>query len=266
MNMKKSDPHAGDREIRTTFGRIFMCGLAFCLLFSAIPAGVAASEAISFPDANLEAVVRDELGISEGDITDGDMTALRVLDADDKKISDLSGLEHAVNLRDLDLESNQVSDLGPLANLTSLWKLDLESNQVSDLGPLANLTALRDLDLEDNQVSDLGPLANLTNLRNLDLEDNQVSDLGPLANLTSLRELGLESNQVSDLGPLTNLTRLKKVDLEDNQVSDLSPLVDSELGRGVSVKLSHNDLDLSSGSATTRDIEVLKERGVDVRY
>jgi len=198
--MKKSDPHAGDREIRTTFGRIFMCGLAFCLLFSAIPAGVAASEAISFPDANLEAVVRDELGISEGDITDEDMTALRVLDADDKKISDLSGLEHAVNLRDLDLESNQVSDLGPLANLTSLWKLDLESNQVSDLGPLANLT------------------------------------------------------------------RLKKVDLEDNQVSDLSPLVDSELGRGVSVKLSHNDLDLSSGSATTRDIEVLKERGVDVRY
>lgn len=178
MNMKKSDPHAVDRGIRTTFGRIFMCGLAFCLLLSAIPAGVAASEVISLPDANLEAVVRDELGISGGDITDDDMAALHVLDADEKKISDLSGLEYAVNLRDLDLE--------------------------------------------DNQVSDLGPLANLTNLRNLDLEDNPVSDL--------------------------------------------SPLVDSELGRGVSVKVSHNDLDLSSGSATTRDIEALEERGMNVSY
>ena len=200
MNMKKSDPHAVDRGIRTTFGRIFMCGLAFCLLLSAIPAGVAASEVISLPDANLEAVVRDELGISGGDITDDDMAALHVLDADEKKISDLSGLEYAVNLRDLDLEDNQVSDLGPLANLTNL----------------------RDLDLGDNQVSDLGPLANLTNLRNLDLEDNPVSDL--------------------------------------------SPLVDSELGRGVSVKVSHNDLDLSSGSATTRDIEALEERGMNVSY
>ena len=222
MNMKKSDPHAVDRGIRTTFGRIFMCGLAFCLLLSAIPAGVAASEVISLPDANLEAVVRDELGISGGDITDDDMAALHVLDADEKKISDLSGLEYAVNLRDLDLEDNQVSDLGPLANLTRLRELGLESNQVSDLSPLVNLTRLKKLDLEENQVSDLTPLAGLPYLRDLDLESNRVSDL--------------------------------------------TPLLDSKLSRGSSVKLYHNDLDFTPGSAAMRDIEALEERGVDVSY
>jgi Leucine-rich repeat (LRR) protein len=88
------------------------------MLLLAVPAGAVASEDVSFPDANLEAAVRDALRISEEGITVDDMATLSVLDADGRGISDLSGLEHAVNLRDLDLEDNEISDLGPLANLT----------------------------------------------------------------------------------------------------------------------------------------------------
>ncbi len=171
------------------------------MLLLAVPAGAVASEDVSFPDANLEAAVRDALRISEEGITVDDMATLSVLDADDRGISDLSGLEHAVNLRDLDLE--------------------------------------------DNEISDLGPLANLTNLRELDLEDNEISDLGPLANLTNLQELDLEGNEISDLGPL---------------------VANSGLDSGDSVKVHHNNLDLTSGSAAMKDIEALERRGVDIEY
>ncbi len=215
------------------------------MLLLAVPAGAVASEDVSFPDANLEAAVRDALRISEEGITVDDMATLSVLDADDRGISDLSGLEHAVNLRDLDLEDNEISDLGPLANLTNL----------------------RDLDLEDNEISDIGPLANLTNLRDLDLEGNKISDISPLANLTNLRDLGLEDNEIRDLGPLTNLTNLRDLDLEGNEISDIGPLVaNSGLGSGDSVKVRHNNLDLTSGSAAMKDIEALERRGVDVDY
>ena len=55
-------------------------------------------------------------------------------------ISDLSGLEHAVNLDRLYLEQNQISDLGPLTNLSRIYLAD---NLVSDISPLSNLTGLR---------------------------------------------------------------------------------------------------------------------------
>ncbi len=272
------------------FCRILVCGLIFCMLLSAIPAGVvAANGAVSFPDTNLENAVRDALDKLEGDITADDMAGLVFLDADDKDIGDLTGLEHAVNLRSLDLESNEIDDLNPLANLTNLRSLDLDSNQVSDLGPLANLTNLRSLDLDSNQVSDLGPIANLTNLRSLDLDSNQVSDLEPLANLTNLRDLDLDSNQVSDISPLANLTNLRDLDLDSNQVSDISPLAgltnlrdidlehneisdlgpladSSEFGSGGSLEVEYNNLDLSPGSAAMKDIGTLESRGVDVSY
>jgi hypothetical protein len=155
--MKKAGSHRTWKERRAVSGRILTCGLIACMLLLAVPAGAAASEDVSFPDANLEAAVRDALRKPEEGITVDDMATLGVLDADDRGISDLSGLEHAVNLRELDLEGNEISDLGPLANLTNLRDLDLEDSKISDLGPLANLASLRNLDLEDNEINDLGP-------------------------------------------------------------------------------------------------------------
>jgi len=135
MRVKKIDLQITHGRKPPAFGRVLMWGLIFCMLLSAIPAG-AASAVVSFPDTELEDVVRDALDKSDGDITDADMATLNELDADDEEISDLSGLEYAVNLRELDLEDNQVSDLGPLANLTNLQDLDLEDNQVSNISPL----------------------------------------------------------------------------------------------------------------------------------
>lgn len=58
------------------------------------------------------------------------------LDASQKTIRSLEGLQYATNLKSLDLSGNQITDLGPLAGLTKLTYLDLYSNQITDIGPL----------------------------------------------------------------------------------------------------------------------------------
>jgi hypothetical protein len=266
-----------------------MCGLIFGMLLSAIPVGAAASEVVSFPDANLEDAVRVALGKPVGDVTTDDMATLTALVADERGISDLSGLGYAVNLRELHLTSNQISDISHLASLTNLEYLDLDSNQISDIShlaglenllllylgsnqisnlePLAGLENLQVLYLGSNQISNLEPLTGLENLEYLDLDSNQISNLEPLAGLTNLWYLDLTSNQISNLGPLASLTNLEYLHLGNNQIRDISPLVaNSGIARFDTVTLRYNYLDLTPGSAAMNDIETLNSRGVWVYY
>ena len=137
---------------------------------------------VVIPDANLRAAIETALGKANGaDIAVADIAGLPTLNARNRNVRDLTGLESATSLRELDLSYNAVSDLAPLSNLTNLEYLSLYNNAVSDLAPLSNLTSLRELGLSYNAVSDLAPLSNLTNLRDLYLYGNAISDLAPLA-------------------------------------------------------------------------------------
>ena len=205
-------------------------------------------DAVSIPDESLRTVLEKALGKAVGvPITAAEMKTLTRLNAKQgsiadaqgglaaaggglattgasSEISDLTGLETAVNLITIDLRNNDVSDLSPLANLPNLEWLYLESNAVSDLSALKNLTTLKGLYLESNAVSDLSVLANLTTLEGLHLYDNQISDISALASLTSLLELDLGDNQISDISALAGLTSLEGLFLYDNQISDISAL------------------------------------------
>ena len=99
---------------------------------------------INFPDANLEQVIRDEIGKPAGDIFDIDLEPMIYLNAGWKNIADLTGLEYCTSLTVLDLGYNQISDINPLQNLTSLTNLYLSSNfQIIDLSiPENQSTAL----------------------------------------------------------------------------------------------------------------------------
>ncbi|MCL0068011.1 stalk domain-containing protein, partial [Peptococcaceae bacterium] len=65
---------------------------------------------VTFLDANLEAAIRDALRKPTGDITKEDMAKLTKLKAWKRGITDLSGLEYAVNLTSLYLKHNQITD------------------------------------------------------------------------------------------------------------------------------------------------------------
>jgi len=183
--------------------------------------------AVTFPDSNLEAAIREAIGKPEGPIHTSELEGLSFLAASRRDITDLTGLEYCTNLTHLSLAYNQVIGISPLASLTNLTWLDLAYNQVSDILPLAALTNLTVLHLSYNAISDISPLASLTNLTWLSLAYNQVSDISPLASLTNLTWLSLAHNQVvefSDISPLASLTNLTHLGLDVNQISDISPL------------------------------------------
>jgi Leucine-rich repeat (LRR) protein len=181
-------------------------------------------EEIYFEDPNLEQVIREIINRPNGPIYKSDVVYILDIDACERGMESLEGLQHLENLNVLSIYSNQISDLSPLENLINIHSLAFYDNQVSDLSPLENLTNIYYLILDDNQVSDLSPLSNLTNLKSLYFSDNQVSDLSPLSNLANLESLYFSENQVSDLSPLSNLTNLESLGFDKNQVSDLSPL------------------------------------------
>jgi Leucine-rich repeat (LRR) protein len=179
---------------------------------------------VVFNDPNLEQVVRDALGIPTGDIYDTDMATLTSLDASSSNISDLTGLEYAVNLTYLYLSYNQISDITALQNLTNLNNLDLSDNQISDITLLQNLTNLNTLWIQNNQVDDISALQNLTNLYLLGLHGNNITNIGALQNLTNLTYLSLHNNQIADITALQNLTSLTELYLHGNEISDITAL------------------------------------------
>jgi hypothetical protein len=121
-----------------------------------ITANFGEEEGVTFPDPNLESAVREAIGTPTGTIYPSDLYWMISLDASQRNITDLTGLECATGLAWLDLGSNQINDISVLVNLTSLTTLTLEDNQISDIEPLVNnpgLSAGDDVYLWNNPLS-----------------------------------------------------------------------------------------------------------------
>ena len=179
------------------------------------------AQPVDIPDANLRAAISEAL--NGAPITQASMRRLTTLDARDRQIVRLTGLEYATNLKELSLVYNNISDLTPLTGLR-LTELRLWDNKVSDLAPLANLTTLTVLDVGDCRISDISPLANLIQLEWLEIRSNQISDISALSNLTQLIYLDAHNNQIVDVRPLTSLPRLEELKIAANLIIDHSPL------------------------------------------
>lgn len=80
---------------------------------------------VVFPDANLEAAIRAEIGKAEGSIYIEDLVNLRKLNSNRTNIEDLTGIQYCENLEKVYLELNQITNVSPLSNLTNLQLLDL---------------------------------------------------------------------------------------------------------------------------------------------
>ncbi|RKU20327.1 hypothetical protein C6503_05920 [Candidatus Poribacteria bacterium] len=216
------------------------------------------SQVVDIPDPSLRAAIAEGLHKAPGDaITRAEMQTLRELqalggefgelglvgefggfEAQRAEITDLLGIEFAINLRTLYLWNNNITDISPVVSLTHLRTLSLGINAISDISPLANRTApLHMLELNGNAISDISALANL-DLGMLSLGGNAISDISPLAGLTHLGYLHLGHNTISDISPLANLTNLVNLNLEHNTISDISPL--ANLTNLWSLDLRHN--------------------------
>lgn len=208
------------------------------------------SPQVVFPDKKLEAAVRKfvfEKRDNDKPITEADMANLSVVEAKNAGITNLSGLEKAINLASLDIAKNQVSNLKPISGMAKLQFLDLAGNRVEDTSPLAKNFALQYLELSNNKVKEVRSLSGLTNMASLYLSGNKIQDISPLTKfpriaslyldrnglksiqgigqLRTLSSLSFAGNNVSDLAPLNGLNRLSFLMIEQNKIKDLGPLV-----------------------------------------
>ena len=205
---------------------LFSRFLVFAITSILLIAQPVSAQVVEIPDPNLESAIRETLNIPNGTaITQQELLRLTWLDARERGITNLTGLEYATNLEHLEAGDNQISDVRPLAGLIRLQILNLLNNPVKDLTPLANLTALTQLLLIHNRITDISPLANLTNLTHLYLGDNALQTIEPLAGLIHLRVLDLYNTGVKDITPLANLTALESLVIVRNMIADISPLV-----------------------------------------
>ena len=192
------------------------------------------AQIVEIPDPNLRQAIRETLQLPDRvPITQQEMLRLTELDASQREITDLTGLEFASNLIGLYVSGNwnyNISssssslDISPLSNLTKLKVLLLRHSRISDLTPLAKLTQLNGLILSENGIRDITPLAGLVNLGFLTLIENPIVDLSPLANLTRLKELRISAGRITDITPLAHLTNLVTLNLASNQIVDIGPL------------------------------------------
>ena len=231
----------------------------------------ASSPLVTIPDSNLSYIINLNLRYGyrqfgrslTSQITEADMALLGTLNvaAGSRSVSDLTGMEKAVNLRDFlsgSPPAHRFTDLSPLEDLQRLSQLtlvgnpisnisifsrsgkfraltylDLSSTSVTDISSLKNLTLLQRLFLKDTSVSDISELKNLSSLRTLDLSNANVSDIPELPR--SLRQLYLKGNSIKDISELLNLPILSEVSLENNPLChralmDHIPILKRRLG------------------------------------
>jgi len=87
---------------------------------------------INVPDSNLRSAINAQLGRNFMDnLSRNDLARLTSLNANDMGISDLTGLEWAVNLTTVDLQNNNIVSTTPLDGLASLTMVLLDGNPVA---------------------------------------------------------------------------------------------------------------------------------------
>ena len=182
------------------------------------------TKTVSFPDKNLEASIREEIGLSlRSPITNMDMYRVSKLVAIGRGITDLTGIENAIHIRELNLLSNKISDITPLSKLTKLRDLDITRNQVRDIRPLKDLNNIFQLFIGENPISDITVLRSLKSLKHLNLS-NPIRDIRPLWELMQLEHLSIRFMEIPDIAPLAKFTKLRSLQLDDNGISDITPL------------------------------------------
>ncbi|MCP1187476.1 leucine-rich repeat domain-containing protein [Paenibacillus sp. 1781tsa1] len=233
--------------------------IVLCLVFVLLPTTIISAASL-IKDPVLAEVIRADLTLSaKKEIKAGDLKKLKSIYAMEtkSKISNLQGLEHAVNMTDLFLPGQNIKSIKPLNKLNKLTFLAVEGNQIADISPLIGLTNLQNLVMDNNKIKSLAPLKNMRKLTSLLASGNQVTDLSPLQKL-KLEWVIMNDNKIQDLTPLKNHPTLEYLYVEDNLIKDIAVL--ETIPHLTEVYLANNPLNDRAGQV----IENLKKKGVIV--
>lgn len=154
---------------------------------------------VSIPDSTLLSEINTAL--NRGDltaaVTSDDLKNITTLNLTQKGITDLTGLELAVNLEELNVSGNHIKSLKPISNLSNLKKLDISSTGLTSLEYIKNLVSLTKLSMNGNSISDISILSKFTNLAELEFARCKVSDISPLKSLSSLSTVSMNDQSIT---------------------------------------------------------------------
>lgn len=225
----------------------------------------ASNDVVNIPDKNLleglknitQRPFADEL--TEADLAKIDFADISYLDKNSippGPISDLTGLEHAVNMTKIHFSYDKMRDLNVLAGLPNLKTIIGVGTELRDIAALGTLPKLESVEIGGNYVTDFTPLLKAPNLKKfsynsyawtnpnyhqinneefkffvdlptletLDLTDNKITNLSPLNQMDNIIGLYLDYNQLEDISPIATMKKLKILYLNNNQLMSIDAL------------------------------------------
>jgi len=210
------------------------------ILIAYISVTTAVANDVTIPDPGLNAAIREALQKPIGPLTEQDLLNLTQLDAHNRNISSVAGLENARNLTTLLLHINHLTNFVLPSTLTNLVVLDLSLNSLTNVFLPGGLTNLFSLVVVGNPLSHFTLPPDLTRLAELDLESNQLTSFNAPSNLTSLVFIGLGFNSLTNFSIPGGLTNLDTLVLSGNLLTNVT--LPSDLTRLSSLSLDQNQL------------------------
>jgi len=186
------------------------------------------------------------------------LTKLELKSAD--TITDLTGLEYAINLVSLDLSNQNSCDLSYLKKMTFTKIILSDTKNIAALSDKKNTLTTLEIWRGDLSNSDITALSDFKALKRLVLRFHAISDVTPLEGLSKLEYLDLTYNLISDLSPLKSCSKLKTLKLWDNAVEDLNQFLDWP-DRTITIELRNNPV---PGGDHAEILEELLDKGITV--
>lgn len=173
-------------------------------------------------DTVLENAVKKQLGIDHAP-TKSDMESLEKIDYTEETVTNLSGLEYAINLREIRLKID-LQSLDPIKNLQITKLTFLSDVSVQPLmEDISKLVHLQYIDLTDCGISIIGHLSEIVGLETLILDDNRISDLKYVPEMKILSTLSIKNCNIKDINVLVGCKMLKNLYVDNNKIEDISP-------------------------------------------
>lgn len=157
-----------------------------------------------------------------------ELESFTTLDFSNKDISDLSGLECAINLTDLNISDNNISDLTALETMTKLENLSAANNEIESLEPISKLVHLVSIDFTNNNISNIAPISNLPILSLIKFKNNNITDKSVIdiaSNISSLKEahFNLDFPDLTlNIGEGKLFSNIEKLYLDGSNFSDIN--------------------------------------------
>lgn len=172
--------------------------------------GLPANDVVTISDSELNNVVRALLGIeSENDVTTLYMTGLDTLNISGiPAISDLTGMEYAVNVKYLRFGETSVTDISPIGELENVEYLRFNDTDITDISPISGYTSLTYVNANTVPgITDISPLAGNEGLQVAILRNVPFGNEGmaTIRELTSLYRINMRNTGVTDITVLGEL-------------------------------------------------------------